>query len=104
LIRRNRKLRWPRAGFARRVATGSWQSQAAILLGGFIAGTIDIGFAASINRVSPTLILHFIAAGLFGHGALEAGVSVTNPHLPHIAVTHFVYNMLAMLICGTIIA
>ena len=49
----------------------------AILLGGFIAGTIDIGFAALINQVSPVLILHYIAAGLLGpRAALAGGASV----------------------------
>lgn len=45
----------------------------AILLGGFVAGTIDIGSAALINQVSPVLILHYIAAGVLGPGAALAG-------------------------------
>jgi uncharacterized membrane protein YagU involved in acid resistance len=45
----------------------------AILLGGFVAGTIDIGAAALINQVSPILILHYIAAGLIGREAALAG-------------------------------
>ena len=48
----------------------------AILLGGFVAGTIDIGAAALINLVSPILILHFIAGGLLGKSALAGGASV----------------------------
>jgi hypothetical protein len=36
----------------------------AILLGGFVAGTLDIGAAALINVASPILILQFIAGGL----------------------------------------
>lgn len=48
----------------------------AILLGGFIAGTIDIGAAALINWVSPILILHFIAGGLLGKAALGGGTPV----------------------------
>jgi hypothetical protein len=48
----------------------------AILLGGFIAGTLDIGAAALINLVSPLLILHFIAGGLLGKAALAGGASV----------------------------
>jgi hypothetical protein len=47
----------------------------AILLGGFIAGTIDIGAAALINVASPILILHFIAGGLLGKAALAGGAS-----------------------------
>ncbi|HTT84658.1 MAG TPA: hypothetical protein VMF67_14360 [Rhizomicrobium sp.] len=56
-----------------------WRSSAwtAILLGGFIAGTIDIGAAALINQASPVLILHYIAAGLLGRqAALAGGASV----------------------------
>ncbi len=48
----------------------------AILLGGCIAGTLDIGAAALINLVSPLLILHFIAGGLLGKAALAGGASV----------------------------
>ena len=48
----------------------------AILLGAFIAGTIDIGAAALINLVSPVLILHFIAGGLLGKAALAGGTPV----------------------------
>ena|SRR6266568_540882 len=49
---------------------------AAILLGGFIAGTIDVGAAALINMASPILILHFIAGGLLGKTALAGGAPV----------------------------
>ena len=49
---------------------------AAILLGGFIAGTIDIGAAALINFVSPIRILNFIAGGLLGKTALAGGASI----------------------------
>jgi len=48
----------------------------AIFLGGLIAGTIDIGAAALINRVSPLRILHFIAGGLLGKAALEGGTAI----------------------------
>ncbi len=48
----------------------------AIALGGFVAGTIDIGAAALINFVSPLLILHFIAGGLLGKAALAGGAAV----------------------------
>jgi len=48
----------------------------AILLGGFVAGTIDIGAAALINMASPILILHFIAGGLLVKAALAGGTSV----------------------------
>jgi hypothetical protein len=48
----------------------------AILLGGFVAGTIDIVAAALINLVSPILVLRFIAGGLLGRPALAGGASV----------------------------
>ena len=44
----------------------------AIVIGGLLAGTIDIGAAALINRVSPVLIVHFIASGALGRAALSA--------------------------------
>jgi hypothetical protein len=45
----------------------------AILVGGLVAGTLDIGAASIINSVSPVLIVHFIAAGLLGKAALSMG-------------------------------
>jgi uncharacterized membrane protein YagU involved in acid resistance len=135
----------------------------AILSGGLIAGTVDIGAAALINQASPILILHYIAAGLLGRAALSGGVPVAllglllqwamslliaaifvlaaermprltrdwlpwglaygvgiffvmnyivvplsaamaKPHLPHFSIAHFIENMLAMLLFGTIVA
>src|SRR5215471_13488435 len=51
-------------------------SLTAILLGGVIAGTIDIGAAALINMVSPIPVLRFIAGGLLGKAALAGGASI----------------------------
>ncbi|HVS76915.1 MAG TPA: hypothetical protein VHE11_08275 [Steroidobacteraceae bacterium] len=45
----------------------------AILVGGFVAGTLDIGAAALINRVSPVLIVHYIASGVLGKASFSAG-------------------------------
>jgi hypothetical protein len=45
----------------------------AILIGGLVAGTLDIQAAALINRVSPVLISHYIATGVMGRAALTAG-------------------------------
>jgi uncharacterized protein (TIGR02246 family) len=45
----------------------------AILVGGLVAGTIDIGAAALINKVSPILIVHFIASGLLGKASFSMG-------------------------------
>ncbi|MGH8306743.1 MAG: hypothetical protein ACRER0_00565 [Gammaproteobacteria bacterium] len=47
---------------------------AAVLLGGFIAGTIDIGAASLINWLSPIVILRAIASGLLGKAAFHEGV------------------------------
>src|SRR5690242_7562501 len=50
---------------------------AAILLGGLIAGTVDIGAAALITGQSPLFILHVIAGGLMGSTAIESGGAIT---------------------------
>lgn len=48
----------------------------AILLGGFVAGTIDIGAASLITMLSPAFILKFIAGGLLGKAALVGGMEI----------------------------
>src|SRR6516162_509646 len=45
----------------------------AILLGGSVAGIIDIGAACLINMLDPVVILHVIAAGLIGRDAARGG-------------------------------
>ena len=45
----------------------------AILVGGLLAGTVDIGAAALINRVSPVLIAHYIASGALGKASFSLG-------------------------------
>jgi uncharacterized membrane protein YagU involved in acid resistance len=45
-----------------------------VLLGGFTAGTIDIGAAASINSVSPYIIMQAIAGGVLGKDSFHQGV------------------------------
>lgn len=47
----------------------------AILLGGFVAGTIDIGSACLINGVGPIMILHAIASGLLGKASYAGGLN-----------------------------
>jgi uncharacterized membrane protein YagU involved in acid resistance len=47
---------------------------ASALLGGLIAGTIDIGAAALINSTDIPTILKAIAAGLLGKASFEKGV------------------------------
>src|SRR4051812_28223284 len=39
---------------------------AAIMQGGLVAGTLDIGAAALINGVSPAFIVRFVAGGVLG--------------------------------------
>lgn len=47
----------------------------AILAGGLIAGTVDIGAAALINMIDPRVILRFIAGGVLGKAALQGGAA-----------------------------
>jgi uncharacterized membrane protein YagU involved in acid resistance len=130
-----------------------------ILLGGIIAGTLDIGAASLINSAKPTRILQAIASGLLGKSAfaddstvgiglalqwamsiviasifvvaarwrpvlkrhwLEAGLAygvvvflvmnyVVLPlsaigHPPRFRVVHFMEDIVAMLLFGTIVA
>jgi hypothetical protein len=44
-----------------------------ILLGGLIAGTIDIEAASLINKVNPALILQVIASGVLGKASFRMG-------------------------------
>jgi hypothetical protein len=46
---------------------------AAILWGGLVAGTLDIGAATLISGYSPLVILKYIAGGLLGKAALAGG-------------------------------
>jgi uncharacterized membrane protein YagU involved in acid resistance len=52
----------------------SFSTSAAILLGGLIAGTLDIGAAALINGRSPLVILLVIASGLLGKASFQGGL------------------------------
>jgi uncharacterized membrane protein YagU involved in acid resistance len=56
------------SGTARRAAP-------AILIGGLVASTVDIGAAALINLIDPRIILRFIAGGLQGKAALAGGAA-----------------------------
>lgn len=49
----------------------------AILLGGLIAGTVDIFAASLISLLSPLLIMRFIAAGLLGPGVIKGGLDIS---------------------------
>jgi hypothetical protein len=48
----------------------------AIVLGGLVAGTVDIGAASLINWLSLVLICKFVAGGLLGKAALQGGMDV----------------------------
>jgi hypothetical protein len=48
----------------------------AVLSGGIVAGILDIGAAAAINRAGPVAILRVIASGLLGPKALKGGTLV----------------------------
>lgn len=48
----------------------------AILVGGLLAGTLDIGAASLINMLDPRVILRFIAGGLLGKATLQGGPAV----------------------------
>jgi uncharacterized membrane protein YagU involved in acid resistance len=45
-----------------------------ILIGGLIAGTIDIGAACSINKLNPVVILQAIASGVLGRTSFRMGL------------------------------
>jgi uncharacterized membrane protein YagU involved in acid resistance len=45
----------------------------ATVLGGFIAGSVDIGAAAIINRIDPVVIAQAIASGLLGKSSYYEG-------------------------------
>lgn len=47
---------------------------AAIVLGGLVAGTIDIGAAMLISGQSMAFILQFIASGVLGKAAFDGGM------------------------------
>jgi hypothetical protein len=47
----------------------------AILVGGFIAGSVDIGAACLIYFTGPVVILKAIAGGLLGHASFQGGAA-----------------------------
>ena len=56
--------------------TGGKHVAITIVLGGLIAGTIDIGSACVINSLSPLVILQAIASGLVGKVAFTGGAAI----------------------------
>jgi hypothetical protein len=55
-----------------RTSSRTWLTP--ILLGGFIAGTIDIGAACLVNRVGVIIILQAIAGGILGRQSFHDGL------------------------------
>jgi hypothetical protein len=55
-----------------KTSSRSWLTT--ILLGGFIAGTIDIGAACLVNRVGVIIILQAIAGGILGRQSFHDGL------------------------------
>lgn len=47
----------------------------AVLVGGLIAGTVDIGAASLINWLSPIIVLHSIASGVLGSASFTGGAA-----------------------------
>ena len=45
----------------------------AILIGGLVAGSLDIFVAAAINHIGPGVILQAIASGLLGKASFQGG-------------------------------
>jgi uncharacterized membrane protein YagU involved in acid resistance len=66
---------------------------AAILFGGVIAATIDIGAASIISGRSPTFIMQAIAAGLLGKASFGGGV-------PTMILGAFLQEAMGILIAG----
>jgi hypothetical protein len=56
------------------VALNPARALRSILLGGFIAGSIDIGAACLINRVGVIIILQAIASGVLGRASFHRGL------------------------------
>ena len=55
---------------------GGSASAKAILFGGFVAGTIDIGAASVISGLSPVKIMKIVAGGLLGRAAFDGDATV----------------------------
>ncbi len=82
----------------------------AIVFGGIVAATIDIGAATLISGSGPAFIMHAIAGGLI-YGVVIFFVMnyVVVPlsawkSMPHFTALKFAENMAAMLLFGLIVA
>lgn len=54
------------------------QTLGILVAAGLIAGTLDIGAASLINRLSPVVILQAVASGLLGKGAFAGGAATAS--------------------------
>ena len=50
-------------------------SARAILLGGVVAGTIDLGAASLISGLDPLMIMRAVASGVFGKASFQMGMT-----------------------------
>jgi hypothetical protein len=49
-------------------------AQSPVLLGGLVAGTLDIGAACLINKLNALVILQAVASGVLGRAAFRSGL------------------------------
>jgi len=56
-------------------ASGSGAIVRGVVIGGLIAGMVDIGAAAAINHLPPGVILQAIASGVLGKASFHAGAA-----------------------------
>lgn len=68
----------------------------AILLGGLIAGTLDIGAASLISGRDPGFIMQFIASGLIGKSAFAGGAAT-------IALGFVLQNLMGLVIAAVFV-
>lgn len=59
------------------MAFGSRAQWQAILVGGVVAGSIDIGAASTIYQTDPLIVLRVVASGLLGKAAFSGGLAAS---------------------------
>ena len=68
----------------------------AILLGGLVAGTLDIGAASLISGKDPGFIMQFIASGLIGKSSFTGGAAT-------IALGFVLQNLMGLIIAAVFV-
>lgn len=68
----------------------------AILLGGLIAGTLDIGAASLISGKDPGIVMQFIASGLIGKSSFTGGAAT-------IALGFVLQNLMGLIIAAVFV-